>query len=148
MAILKDKYGYKCKMISKLQNFQKRFLKHAMIKLIPKREWKCATILIKQTVSYWPWNPVSLLLSKYERNWTQRNPKITSKVKLRSNYINSYSDPSPFISLWLSKVIINNLSNLISNLQKIKLILNYTLKLQSLTISLIMAFEGNWKWHE
>ena len=39
--------------------------------------------------------PLSLLLSKYKRNCTQRNPKIASKVKLKSNYINSYSDPSP-----------------------------------------------------
>ena len=42
---------------------------------------------------------LSLLLSKYKRNelrnYTQRNPKIASKVKLKSNYINSYSDPSP-----------------------------------------------------
>ena len=43
--------------------------------------------------------PLSLLLSKYKRNeliyCTQRNPKISSKVELKSNYINSYSDPSP-----------------------------------------------------
>ena len=90
---------------------------------------------------------LSMLLSKYKRNelsyCTQRNPKIASKVKLKSNYINSYSDPSPLVSLWLSEVIINNLSNLISNLQKSKLISNYTLILQSLTISLAMAFGGN-----
>ena len=87
--------------------------------------------------------PLSLLLSKYKRNSTQRNPKIASKVELKSNYINSYSDPSPLVSLWLLEVIINNLSNLISNLQKNKLISNYTLILQSLTISLAMAFGGN-----
>ena len=113
--------------------------------------------------------PLSLLLSKNKRNCTQRNPKIASKVKLKSNYINSYSDPSPLVLLWLSEVIINNLSNLtsnlqenpsplvslwlsevtendmsnsITNLQKNKLISNYTLILQSLTISLAMAFRG------
>ena len=130
-------------MISQTSNF-KRVLKHAMTKLIPKRKWKCATILVKQTVNYWSWNPLPLLLSKYKRNYAQRNPRIASKVKLKSNYINSYSDPSPLVSLWLSEVIINNLSNLISNLQKNKLISNYTLILQSLTISLAMAFGGNW----
>ena len=43
--------------------------------------------------------PLSLLLSEYKRNGlsycTQRNPKIASKVKLKSNHISSYSDPSP-----------------------------------------------------
>ena len=43
--------------------------------------------------------PLSLPLSKYKRNelsyCTQRNPKIASKLKLKSNYINSYSGPSP-----------------------------------------------------
>ena len=130
-------------MISQTSNF-KRVLKHAMTKLIPKRKWKCATILVKQTVNYWSWNPLPLLPSKYKRNCAQRNPKIARKVKLKSNYINSYSDPSPLVSLWLSEVIINNLSNLISNLQKNKLIPNYTLILQSITISLAMAFGGNW----
>ena len=130
-------------MISQTSNF-KKVLKHAMTKLIPKRKWKCATILVKQTVNYWSWNPLPLRLSKYKRNCAQRNPRIARKVKLKSNYINSYSDPSPLVSLWLSKVIINNLSNLISNLQKNKLISNYTLILQSLTISLAMAFGGNW----
>ena len=130
-------------MISQTSNF-KRVLKHAMTKLIPKRKWNCATILVKQTVNYWSWNPLPLLLSKYKRNHTQRNPRIASKVKLKSNYINSYSNPSPLVSLWLSEVIINNLRNLISNLQKNKLISNYTLILQSLTISLAMVFGGNW----
>jgi len=144
--ILKEEFGYKCsRQWCPLYWFPK-LQKYAMTKLIPNRKWKCGTILIKQTVSYWSWNPVSLLLSKYKRNCTQRNPKIASKVKLKSNYINSYSDPSPFDSLWLSKVIINNLSNPISNLQKIKLILNYTLILQYLTIRLTLAFIGNWKW--
>ena len=43
--------------------------------------------------------PLFLLLSKYKRNelsyCTQINPKIASKVKLKSNYISSYSDPLP-----------------------------------------------------
>ena len=128
-------------MISKTSNF-KRVLKHAMTKLIPK--WKCATILVKQTVNYWSWNPLPLLLSKYKRNCAQRNTRIASKVKLKPNYINSYFDPSPLVSLWLSEVIVNNLSNLISNLQKNKLTSNYTLIVQSLTISFAMAFGGNW----
>ena len=132
-------------MISQTSNF-KRVLKHAMTKLIHK--WKCATILVKQIVNYWSWNSLPLLQSKYKIKCAQRNPRNASKVKLKSNYINSYSDPSPLVSLWLSEVIINNLSNLISNLQKNKLISNYTLILQSLTISLAMAFGGNWKWHE
>ena len=38
--------------------------------------------------------PLSLLLSKYKRNCTQSNPKIASKVKLKSSYISSYFDPS------------------------------------------------------
>ena len=36
------------KMIFKTSNFLKNVLKHAMMKLLPKREWKCVTILIKQ----------------------------------------------------------------------------------------------------
>ena len=38
--------------------------------------------------------PLSMLTSKYKSNCTQRNPIIASKVKLKSNYISSYSDPS------------------------------------------------------
>ena len=69
-------------MISQTSNF-KRVLKHAMTKLIPKRKWKCVTILVKQTVNYWSWNPLPLLLSKYKRNCAQRKSKNCKQSKAK-----------------------------------------------------------------
>ena len=86
---------------------------------------------------------VSLWLSEVIINNLSNLISICRKVNLKSNYINSYSDPLPLVSLWLSEVVINNLSNLISIYRKVKIISNYTLIFQSLTISLAMAFGGN-----
>ena len=124
----------------------KRNLKHTMTKL--ERKWKCAASLINQTVNYWAWKPNYPCCCLNTKETMLKEIQELQQNKSKSNYINLYSDPSPLVQLWLLEVTINNLSNLISNLQKKKLISNYTLILQSLTISPAVAFGGNWKWHE
>ena len=51
-----------------------------------------------------------LLPTEHKRNYAYGNSKLQWK-KSKSDYINSFSDPSSLDQLWLAEVIINNLCN-------------------------------------
>ena len=51
-----------------------------------------------------------LLPTEHKRNYAYGNSKLQWN-KSKSDYINSFSDPSSLDQLWLSEVIINNLCN-------------------------------------